>query len=41
MYVTGYRLALLVAGAGALIIAEIFSWKISFIGTPRKKLYLR
>ena len=31
MYVTGYRIALLVAGAGALIIAEIFSWKISFI----------
>ncbi len=31
MYVTGYRIALLVAGAGALIIAEIFSWKVSFI----------
>jgi len=31
LYVTGYRLALLVAGAGALILAEFFSWKISFI----------
>ncbi len=31
MYVTGYRIALLVAGAGTLILAEFFSWKISFI----------
>ena len=31
MYVTGYRIALLVAGAGTLIIAEIFSWKLAFI----------
>ena len=31
LYVTGYRIALLVAGAGALIIADIYSWKLSFI----------
>ncbi len=31
MYVTGYRIALLVAGAGTLILAEFFSWRISFI----------
>ena len=31
LYVTGYRIALLVAGAGALVIADIYSWKLSFI----------
>lgn len=31
LYVTGYRIALLIAGAGALIIADIYSWKLSFI----------
>ncbi len=30
-YVFGYRLALLVAGAGALYLAEYFSWTISYI----------
>ena len=30
-YVFGYRLALLVAGAGALYLAEYFSWVISYI----------
>tara|TARA_B100001939_G_scaffold93743_1_gene80396 strand:- start:455 stop:1753 length:1299 start_codon:yes stop_codon:yes gene_type:complete len=31
LYVTGYRIALLAAGAGALVIADIYSWKLSFI----------
>lgn len=31
MYVTGYRLSLLVSGAGALFLADIYSWKLSFI----------
>lgn len=31
MYVTGYRLSLLVAGAGALFLADIYSWKVSFL----------
>ena len=31
MYVTGYRIALLVAGAGALVIADLYSWKLAFI----------
>ena len=31
LYVTGYRIALLIAGAGALIIADIYSWELSFI----------
>ncbi len=31
MYVYGYRIALLIAGAGVLIIAEYFSWKASYI----------
>ena len=31
LYVTGYRIALLAAGAGALVIADIYSWKLSFM----------
>ena len=31
LYVTGYRIALLAAGAGALVMADIYSWKLSFI----------
>ena len=31
MYVTGYRISLLVAGAGALVIADLYSWKLAFI----------
>ena len=31
LYVTGYRIALLAAGAGALVIADIYSWQLSFI----------
>ena len=31
LYVTGYRIALLAAGAGALVIADIYSWELSFI----------
>ena len=31
LYVTGYRIALLAAGAGALVIGDIYSWKLSFI----------
>ena len=31
LYVTGYRIALLAAGAGALVIADIYSWKLSFL----------
>ena len=31
MYVTGYRVSLLVAGAGALVIADYFSWRLAFI----------
>ena len=31
MYVTGYRLSLLVAGAGSLVIADIYSWKVAYI----------
>lgn len=30
MYVFGYRLALLVAGAGALYLAEFFNWQVSY-----------
>ncbi len=30
-YVFGYRIALIVSGAGALYLAEFFSWKIAFI----------
>ena len=29
-YIFGYRLALLVAGAGALYLAEYFSWTVSY-----------
>jgi len=31
LYVTGYRIALLVAGAGALVLADIYSWELSFL----------
>ncbi len=31
MYVYGYRIALLVAGAGALIIADFVSWKVAYL----------
>lgn len=30
-YQTGYRIALLVAGAGALYLAEFFDWKVSYL----------
>ena len=31
MYVTGYRVALLIAGAGTLILADIYSWKMAYL----------
>ena len=31
MYVYGYRIALLIAGAGALIIADFISWKVAYL----------
>ena len=31
LYVTGYRVSLLVAGAGALVIADYYSWRLAFI----------
>ena len=32
MYVLGYRIALLVSGAGALILADTYSWTVSYSG---------
>ena len=31
LYVTGYRVSLLVAGAGALVIADYYSWRLALL----------